>query len=238
MRTIFLADAHLHDPADRNYQLLLRFLEDLQGTVDVLCILGDLFDFRVGLPALSFAEQEPVVEALARLSRTGTRLIYLEGNHDFHLGAAFAKRIGAELYTRPVIIEIQARRLLLCHGDLANPADWRYRLLYLTLHNRGAALVGRMLPAAFVQGLRRRLQRTSRGRDTQNKPRLAAREIISAYGAAICQQGYDAVVLGHFHQPLLEQRHQFTLLALGDWIEQFSYGELLDGVFSLSTYQP
>lgn len=238
MRTIFLADAHLHDPADRNYQLLLRFLEELQGRVDVLCVLGDLFDFRVGLPALNFPEQEPVVEALSRLSRTGTRLIYLEGNHDFHLGAAFARRIGAELYTRPVAVEIQTMRLLLCHGDLANPADWRYRLLYLILHNRGAALVGRLLPAPLVQGLRRRLQRTSRARYTQNRIRWTTREIISAYGESVRQQGYDAAVLGHFHQPLLEQQHQFTLLALGDWIGQFSYGELQDGVFSLSTYQP
>lgn len=238
MRTIFLADAHLHDPADLNYRLLLRFLDELQGQVDILCILGDLFDFRVGLPALPFSEQEPVLEALARLSRAGTRLIYLEGNHDFHLGAGFAARIGAELYTRPVVVEIQAKRLLLCHGDLINPADWRYRLLYLTLHNRAAALAGRMLPAVLVQGLRRRLQHTSRSRYSRNRVRWDSQEIITAYGNSVRQQGYDAVVLGHFHQPLLNQQYQFTLLALGDWIDQFSYGELQDGVFSLSTYQP
>ncbi|MDD2500940.1 MAG: metallophosphoesterase, partial [Geobacter sp.] len=98
MRTIFLADAHLHHPDDSNYRLLLRFIESLQGTTDTLCILGDLFDFRVGLPALAFAEQEPLLMALERLQAAGTRLIWLEGNHDFLLGADLAKRLGAEIY--------------------------------------------------------------------------------------------------------------------------------------------
>lgn len=238
MRTIFLADAHLHNPADTNYRLLLRFLEELQGKTDLLCILGDLFDFRVGLPALTFPEQEPVLDALARLSRSGTRLIYLEGNHDFHLGADFAERIGAELHGGPVALELHGKRLLLCHGDLVNPADWRYRLLYSALRNRVTVLAGRLVPAALVQGVRRRLQRTSRSRYSGDRVRWNYREIIRAYGKAVRQQGFDAVVLGHFHLPLIEQHDHFTLLALGDWIGQFSYGELHDGRFTLSTYQP
>ncbi len=238
MRTIFLADAHLHHPDDSNYRRLLKFLEELQGVTDTLCILGDLFDFRIGLPSLAFPEHEPVLDALARLSHGGTRLIYLEGNHDFHLGDAFARRIGAELYRGPVPVELQGKRLLLCHGDLANPADWRYRLLHLSLRNRAAAVAGRILPAPLVQGIRRRLQRTSRGRYTHDQFRWNYQQIISAYGVTIRSKGFDALVLGHFHLPFIERHDHFTLLALGDWIGQFSYGQLQDGVFSLATYRP
>lgn len=238
MRTVFLADAHLHDPDDLNYRSLLQFLAGLEGTVDTLCILGDLFDFRVGLPALDFPEQEPVLEALSRLSSSGIRLIYLEGNHDFHLGAAFAARIGAELYSEPVALELQGKRLLLCHGDLVNPADWRYRLLYRVLRNPAMVWAARLLPAAMVQAVRHRLQRTSKGRYSGDRVRWNYRDIITTYGEKVRQQRFDALVLGHFHLPLLEQQDQFCLLALGDWITQFSYGELRDGRFSLVTYQP
>ncbi len=238
MRTIFLADAHLRSPDDANYRLLLRFLGELAGRVETLCILGDLFDFRVGLPSLPFPEQEPVLDALARLRRGGTRLLYLEGNHDFHLGTAFARRIGAELHRRPVMVELQGVRVMLCHGDLVNPADWRYRLLYLALRNRGTALVGRLLPAPLVQGLRRRLQRTSRSRYREDRDRWDYRAIITRHAATIRRQGCEALVLGHFHLPFIEHDGRFTLLSLGDWIGQFSYGELQDGRFTLTTYSP
>lgn len=238
MRTIFLADAHLRDPGDDNYRLLLRFIEELQGATDTLCILGDLFDFRIGLPDLLFAEHEPMLAALTRLQASGTRLIYLEGNHDFHLGAAFARRIGAELHARPVPLELQGKRLLLCHGDLVNRADWRYRLLYHTVRSRALLWSGRLLPASVIHRIRQRLQRSSGKRYAGNTVRWDYRSIISAYGAQVRRQGFDALVLGHFHLPLIEQDERFTLLAVGDWIGQFSYGELRDGVFSLATYRP
>ena len=238
MRTIFLADAHLRAPEDANYRLLLRFLEELQGTTDTLCILGDLFDFRIGLPQLSFDDHEPVIAALSRLRQAGTRLIYLEGNHDFRLGAAFARRIGAELYSGPVVVELQGKQVLLCHGDLVNRADWRYRLLYSMVRNPVLLWGGRLLPASVIQRIRQRLQHSSGGRYADNTARWDYRGIIMDYASHIRSQGLDAVVLGHFHLPLLEQDGDFTLLAVGDWIGQFSYGELRDGLFSLTRYQP
>lgn len=236
MRTVFLADAHLQHPEDANYRQLLGFLAQLQGNTTTLCILGDLFDFRIGLPNLTFPEQEPAIEALRRLSASGTRLIYLEGNHDFHLGAGFARRIGAELYRGPVGLELDGRRVYLCHGDLVNPADWRYRLLHLVLRNRLTARAGQLLPPAVVAGIRRRLQRTSRGRYRSDRLRWDYGAIIRRYADGIRSKGYDALVLGHFHLPFIENATDFTLLSLGDWIDCFSYGQLASGRFSLHVF--
>lgn len=236
MRAIFLADAHLHHPDDANYRLLLQFLDEQRGRTDLLCILGDLFDFRVGLPSLDFPEHEPMLAALAALSRSGTRLVYLEGNHDFHLGAAFAARIGCELHRGPVVLEVGGMRLHLCHGDLVNRADWRYRLLHLLLRNPVTPLVAGLAPTGLLHRIRGRLQRTSRNRYRHDRVRWDYTAIIRAFAAAIRDGGCDALVLGHFHQPFLEERDGFTLLSLGDWIGHFSYGQLENGSFSLSSY--
>lgn len=236
MRAIFLADAHLHHPDDANYRLLLHFLDEQRGRTDLLCILGDLFDFRVGLPSLEFPEQEAVLDALAALSRSGTRLIYLEGNHDFHLGAVFAGRIGCELYRGPVTLEVDGTRLYLCHGDLVNRADWRYRLLHLLLRNRLTPLVAGLAPTGLLHRLRRRLQHTSRNRYRHDRIRWDHTAIIRSFAASVREAGCDALVLGHFHQPLLERYDGFTLLSLGDWIGHFSYGQLENGSFLLSSY--
>mgnify|MGYP002350623889 FL=1 len=236
MRTIFLADAHLHHQDDANYRLLLRFIRSLQGTTDTLCILGDLFDFRVGLPALAFDEQEPLLNALQQLHAAGTRLIWLEGNHDFQLGEDLAKRLGAEIYPGPVQLELQGKQVFLCHGDLINKADWRYRLLYRTLRNPVTLQIGRLLPASAVQGLRSRLQRSSKGRYHKDRKRWDYSSMIRGYAASIRTQGAAALVLGHFHQPFIDHQQEFTLVSLGDWISHYSYAELLDGSFRLLTY--
>jgi UDP-2,3-diacylglucosamine hydrolase len=233
MRTIFLADAHLDQPDDVNYRLLLRFIQSLQGTTDTLCILGDLFDFRMGLPALTFPEQQPLLEALGNLARTGTRLVYLEGNHDFLLGADLARQLGAEIYTGPVILELQGQRVYLCHGDLINRADWRYRLLHRVLRHRVTVQIGQLLTSSMVEGVRRQLQHSSRGRCPHGKTTRDYSGMIRLYADSVRQQGCDALVLGHFHQPFIEDQDGFTLVSLGDWISQFSYAELSDGTFRL-----
>jgi UDP-2,3-diacylglucosamine hydrolase len=96
MRTIFLADAHLASPSDLNYRLLLRFLQNLEGNTEALFIMGDLFDFWLGFPSQPFQQFNAVLEALLALKRSGCRLVYFEGNHDFHLGELFRNRLATE----------------------------------------------------------------------------------------------------------------------------------------------
>ena len=48
MKTLFIADAHLKNPRDRNYRALLDFLAEQLHVVDRLVLLGDIFEFWVG----------------------------------------------------------------------------------------------------------------------------------------------------------------------------------------------
>lgn len=236
MRAIFIADAHLNHPADANYRLLLDFVKQQQGRTDLLCILGDLFDFRVGLPALPFAEHDEVLTALSNLSHSGTRIIYLEGNHDFHLGKGFATLTGCELYRRPLELFYAGKRIYLCHGDLINRSDWRYLFLYHMLRNQLVLLLAHLFPAKLLFRLRDYLQNKSKKQYDQTQVRWNYEEIIRSFASQKQADGYDAVVTGHFHLPFLEHKNEFTLLSLGDWLEHFSYGCFENGLFSLSAY--
>lgn len=236
MRNIFIADAHLHQPEDSNYRLLLRFIESLQGTTDTLCILGDLFDFRIGLSSLSFPEHEPLLKALERLRAAGTRLIYLEGNHDFQLGVDLAMRLDADIYTGPVTLNLQGKKIFLCHGDLVNSADWRYRILHRVLRSRVTLFAGNLLPQSALLKLRKKLQLTSKGRYKHDRVRWDYRSIIRNYAAAVQEMGCEILVLGHFHLPFAEKQGDFTLVSLGDWISHFSFAEMVDGEIRLLTY--
>jgi len=88
MRAIFLADAHLRKPGDHNYLMMLDFLDEQCGKTDILVLLGDIFEFWIGKNSV-ITDYVPLIDALERLHQQGTKLVYVEGNHDFHLGPVF-----------------------------------------------------------------------------------------------------------------------------------------------------
>ncbi|MEI6209400.1 MAG: UDP-2,3-diacylglucosamine diphosphatase [Desulfuromonadales bacterium] len=238
MRTIFLADAHLKDQTEENFQLLLRFLQELEGSTDSLYIMGDLFDFWVGFPSNPFRQYDSVLAALERLVVSGCRLVCFEGNHDFHLGDVFSHRLKAEIHPSPIIREIQGRRLYLCHGDQINRADHGYRLLRLFLHNPIAAAAVRIVPPALAFKIKSKLQHSSQSRYHIASARWDYHAIIKEFALETLQKGCTGLVTGHFHMAFCEQFNDatFTILSLGDWMKQFTYGEMRDGELRLMKY--
>jgi len=240
MRTIFLADAHLTSPDDLNYRLLLRFLRSLEGNTDALYIMGDLFDFWLGFPSQPFQQFNAVLDALQALNRSGCRLVYFEGNHDFHLGDTFRSRLATEIHTGPAIVTLQGRRLFLCHGDQINRADHGYRFLRMILHNRITAAAVNHFPPSLALAIKNHLQHTSKAGYQVKTERWNYREIIRDFARSAREKGCQGLVTGHFHHALCEnlEGSSFLILSLGDWIEQFTYGEMSGGELSLQTYRP
>lgn len=240
MRAIFIADAHLVSPDQANYRLMIRFLREQEGRLDVLYIMGDLFDFWVGFPSHPFTHYDAVLDALERLVASGCRLVYYEGNHDFHLGALFSQRLKAEVHTGPAIETVQGKQLYLCHGDQINREDYGYRLLRFLLHSRlVAASVGRF-PPSWAHAVREFLQKRSRAGYGVKTARWNYRNIILGFAESVQKQGCDGLIAGHFHLALQEQLPGtgFTVLALGDWMEQLTYAEMQEGELRLLTYSP
>ncbi|MBW4057225.1 MAG: UDP-2,3-diacylglucosamine diphosphatase [Proteobacteria bacterium] len=238
MRVIFIADAHLVSPNDTNFRLLLRFLSELEGELDVLYIMGDLFDFWLGFPSHPFTQYNPVLDALERVVARGCRLVYFEGNHDFHLGTIFSQRLKAEIHTGPAIEYIQGKRLYVCHGDQINREDLLYRLLRCLLRTGLVAASVSHFPPAWAEIIRRRLQKQSQAGYTVKTARWNYRQILLDFARMLQKQGYDGLVTGHFHLALREDipGSTFAVLSLGDWMEQFTYGEMQDGELQLKIY--
>ncbi|GAC1447612.1 MAG: UDP-2,3-diacylglucosamine diphosphatase [Desulfuromonadaceae bacterium] len=238
MRAIFIADAHLVSPNDANYRLLLRFLNELEGELDTLYIMGDLFDFWLGFPSHPFTRYDAVLDALERLTVRGCKLVYFEGNHDFHLGPIFSQRLKAEIHSGPSIESVQGRRLYICHGDQINREDRLYRMLRFLLRTRLVAAGVRHFPPAWAEKIRERLQKQSQAGYSAKTARWDYRQILLDFARRLRKKGCDGLVTGHFHLALSENvpETSFTVLSLGDWMEQFTYGEMQDGELRLMTY--
>ena len=202
-------------------------------------ILGDLFEFWIGYPRVPFTHYLPVLEALRHLREKGVEIVYFEGNHDFHMGPFFTETLKARVFRGPATIDLDGKRVYLCHGDQINRRDVGYLLLRLLLHNALTGMVARLVPASIVSVIADRMSRLSRKNHHQRRVKWDYVAILREFATARFREGYDVVITGHFHTPLLEESPdggKQTLLSLGDWITHFSYGEWLDGELSLKKF--
>jgi len=236
MRDVFIADAHLLDPATENYRRLLAFLESLQGNTRTLYLLGDLFEFWVGYRHVVFSPYVPLLEALRRLREGGTAIVCVEGNHDFHMGPYFEEVLGCRVLPDGGTVEIDGRRVHIGHGDLVNPGDRGYRTLRALLRSTPLRWLLQVVPADWAWGIARWASRQSRKGHAANRRRWAPEALLTAHARRRFAEGCEVVVTGHFHQPLLRAEGEGLLVALGDWIDQFSYAVCEDGRFELRTF--
>lgn len=239
MRKIFIADAHLRSENDKNYRLLMEFLDGLRGNTDTLYILGDLFEFWIGYREVPFTHYLPILEQLGKLRESGIDIVYFEGNHDFHMGPFFTKTLRATVHGGPATLDIEGKKVFLCHGDEINRLDYGYRLLRLVFHSGLTRALTHIVPPGISSWIAERMGKRSKKSHGTRSTRWNYPAILREFAVERFRSGYDVVISGHFHIPLLEsfgEGEGKILLSLGDWLTHFSYGEWEDGKLSLKTY--
>jgi len=207
------------------------------ATAETLWILGDLFEAwlgdDIGDPACA-----PVVDALARLSDTGTALHLLHGNRDFLLGEAFATKTGATLHRDDeVIVELSGEATLLLHGDTLCTGDTDYQSLRVMLRNPAwqrdflAGTPAKRLDAA--RALRERSREATAGKSGGIMD-VDPDAVIAAFERSQCR----TMIHGHTHRPADHSTPAGRRLVLGDWHDD--HAEIIrheDSRFFLETWR-
>ncbi|HED67090.1 MAG TPA: UDP-2,3-diacylglucosamine diphosphatase [Planctomycetes bacterium] len=197
--TLVLADLHL-DPDDREAAAEFRgWLGRLEGVPRVV-ILGDLFEFWVGPTQLGLGTMPTILEALASLSRAGTRLDLVPGNRDFLLDRSFEARSGCRLRGAGLIGSgPDGARTLFLHGDELSTEDRAYQRLRRVLRSRCVGWTASHLPRPLALGLARRLRRASRRALDAKRPittELQSREVDARLASSRCSH----LLCGHAHR--------------------------------------
>ncbi len=237
MRALFLADAHLCKPSDQNYRALLAFLDEQCDKTDLLVLLGDIFEFWIGKATVT-DNYAPLIDAFERMHRQGTKLVYVEGNHDFHLGPVFTQRLNCQVFPDGGSIDLDGKKVFLVHGDLANPDDTGYRRLRKFLRSDPVRFLIHTLPNRLLMAIGDRAGHESRKTSVEQRRDCQTLEILKPYAEGILAKGHQAVVTGHYHQPFHKKLGDGELIALGDWITQYSYAVYEDHAFTLQSYSP
>lgn len=226
-RAGIISDLHL-GPEDPDTASRFRsFLNEFGDSMDVLLILGDLFEYWIGDDAASLCGHLDTIQALATfIGRSNCRVYVMHGNRDFLLGPRFASETGCELLADPCILHHGNVPILLSHGDDCCTDDidhQRFRAMVRDPHWQESFL-------ALSQSERLDYARQARAQSESGKAGKTL-EIMDVNPRAITDtmyhHGVRHMIHGHTHRPAIHtleidgiQAYRFVL---GDWSTRSSH---------------
>jgi UDP-2,3-diacylglucosamine hydrolase len=235
----FLSDAHMGFGSPECEEIkekrLLAFLGEVEEKAASLIILGDLFDFwfeyRHAIPVRGFE----ILVRLKRVVESGVPVHFLGGNHDWWAGGFLGRRMGIEVHEGAIQTECQGRRLYVAHGDGQAPGDLGYRVIRRIFRNRLAVYLYRLVHPDLGIPLATASSHASR-KFTESTPVLGA-VLWKSIAERRFREGWDAVVIGHFHKPVHARSAGRDFIINGDWMENWSYCVLEGGRFELRLWE-
>lgn len=204
MRLVAVSDLHITDSLDPAYLGLVHLFSELSSG-DVLFLGGDIFDFYVGRKMIEHRKNQNFFSELKNLSDRGIRILYAEGNHDFHLGFLQEKIQGLTIIESELDFSWQGKRFYLAHGDQVDFEDRNYLKLRKILRTRFMRFLSRNLPDSLLEWIGEKSNSASQNRNQKllvanEGVRLSrVREIFRAFAESKFKEGFDFVILGHCH---------------------------------------
>jgi UDP-2,3-diacylglucosamine pyrophosphatase LpxH len=219
-RTIFISDVHLGTPGCQA-TLLLDFLKRTES--EYLFLVGDIFDgWRLKKRWYWPQSHNDVVQKILRKARKGTKVVFVPGNHDEFL-RDYDGHIFGDIEVRNSTEHTTAAglRVLIIHGDefdgvvryhkwLAHLGSWAYDMIVIT--NGWLNYARRKLGLPYWS-LSSYIKRQVKG----------AVSFITNFEQAVVKhagdQGFEAVLCGHIHNPAIKMVNGILYLNDGDWVE-------------------
>ncbi len=208
-----VSDLHLRVERPDLTERFAGFLADTADAgVDMLFILGDLFEYWIGDDDLADPFNARVCSLLRNLADRGTRVFFIAGNRDFLIGEAFARAARIELLPDWVTVGAgalcvpgiplrgQVTATLLMHGDTVCTDDLPYQEFRRMVRSKEwqTTFLARSLAErrAEVASLRRRSAEAM-----QDKTPAIMDANAAAIKAALLAHGCRRLIHGHTHRP-------------------------------------
>ncbi len=219
-RTIWLSDMHL-GTRGCNANKILDFLN--KNNANTIYLVGDIIDgWRLSRKFFWPQNHNDIIECLLQKLRTGTRIIYICGNHDEFLRPFIGNNIGGvELMDEFVHKTADGKSFVIIHGDKFDA---------VTQYHKWIALLGDMsydsliVLNRFLMDFRHWLGLRHWSLSAFIKRRVKqATCFISQYENTIVkechQNGYDGIICGHIHHATIKTIGDIIYCNTGDWVE-------------------
>lgn len=218
--SIWISDVHLGFK-DCKADFLLDFLNATES--NTLFIVGDLIDiWSLKKRFLWPKKHQDVVKAIIAKVQSGTRVIYIPGNHDeLNRDLVGSEIFGVEIHRNYVHTTADGRKFLLCHGDEFD---------FVVRHSHFVKVAGDLgyelllFLNRWCNYFRKITGRPYWSLATYIKNRIRnARKAIEVFEEAAASEakrrGLDGIICGHIHQPEIRKIDGVLYCNDGDWVE-------------------
>lgn len=225
VRAVF-ADCHVgRRPGDEG-----PFLQALEQTARrgarEISLLGDIFHFFIAHRKFETPAIAAFLQDVDRLRERGVAVTYVEGNRDF-----FLRRSYVEHHFRQVVdeetFEQGGRRFLLTHGDLLNERDIPYRFWRVLSKNPVSHAALDWIPKKIGNRFVWKVESWLYHSNFKHKTRLPV-EMIRSFAERRLRQGFDVLLLGHFHKSWAQDVDGGRVEILPAFVEEHRWMEILD----------
>ncbi len=201
---LVVSDIHLNHPDDVRGLKLLSLLDGVaQSEVEYLVLMGDIFDFCLGSHPFFQRKFARIGAALEKVVQSGTKVIYLEGNHEFKL--ASLPWSGVQVIdegTHSIRLK-SGHTIQMAHGDLIYSHN-RYRAFRRFVKSPFVTQIARYLPGSWMDRLATKGSEVSRAHDQFRA--IEHDKILEAVDQWLETGVGDYGIFGHFHVPYAEPR--------------------------------
>lgn len=237
---VVLSDIHLGTYGCHARELH-NYLKSIQPRT--LVLNGDIFDLWYFKKSYFPREHMEVVRRILKMAVNGTKVYYLTGNHDDVLRKFGEISLGLIHLRNKLVFQIDGRTHWVFHGDVFDAsiqrARWLARMggegydMLIRINrviNSGRRVFG-FGPVSFAAKVKKSVK--------------GAVKYISDFEETAIQlaaeKEYDCVICGHIHRPQMRDvkaanGNTVTYMNSGDWVENMTSLELVNGKWSIYRY--
>ena len=187
-----------------------------------LIIGGDFFDYWFEYDEVIPSGYESLIEQLKILIDEGISIHYILGNHDFWDFGFLEKEIGIKTYKSDYEFNYAEQKILITHGDGLLKRDYGYRALKKIIRHPLFIKIFKLFPPKFTCNLSKKISKSSAHYNHHDKYVDLIKNDILEFSQKKWDEGYDTVLVGHYHQTGIINKNKNKMIFLGDWLSKYT----------------
>lgn len=241
VEVIIISDVHLGTYGSHAAELLL-YLRSVEA--GLLIINGDFIDIWNFNKRYFPATHMEVIREIMNMLTNGTRVVYITGNHDEMMRKYSDLQLGNFQIADKLVMEINGSMCWIFHGDVFDATTKGSARLLAKLGGKGydlLILLNRMINWTLKLAGREKMSFSKKVKNSVKKAVAWIGDFEQTAAELAIEKKYDYVICGHIHQPqkrvIETAKGSVIYLNSGDWVENLSSLEYVNGQWNIFTYQ-
>jgi UDP-2,3-diacylglucosamine pyrophosphatase LpxH len=210
----------------------------------ILILNGDIIDIWQFSKHYFPSTHVAVIKEILNLMTSGTRVIYVTGNHDEMLRRYSDLQLGQFQLTDKLVIEIDSKMTWIFHGDVFDNTTKGSAKFWAKLGSNGyAVLLGfnRLINKLMKVLGREKASLSKTVMQKVNESIIKINEFETLIAELAIEKKYDYVICGHIHQPqkrtITNKDGSVVYLNSGDWVEHLTSLEYYNNDWHIYQYE-